>query len=366
MGLYNSLEFTPQDQVLFDTLPPDMQEWYLGLRTEIAKEAPLAAKAGYSVQDQWIIHLLERNTFGRLPLVGEIFTEEDQKHFNDVINYYLHVDPSKALFLDRTYNDYRNLFPNHFSGSGREASVQAASTAGASPSPSANNSPKKEYPVHSSSIDYRNDTGRPAASEDDYSYPPGGREELKNGAPAAQAAAPKKPKRAYGGLLAICITIVSLALVISFALWDPDGGRSDSPADAGSSSSAEPQPWILPENGFIFTGSSLERTSFITVHASPGSSCFIKLKSSIGEDVFSFFVRAGESVVELPVPAGYYYIYFAEGDNWYGTSNCFGEDTAYSKDPDLLEFKSGYGWEYTLYGTTDGNFTPSTITADDF
>ena len=108
----------------------------------------------------------------------------------------------------------------------------------------------------------------------------------------------------------------------------------------------------------------LELTSELTIRSASGESCYIKLKDSAGNDVFSFFVRAGDSIT-VAVPSGYFYVFFAYGDEWYGPESLFGPDTTYGKDDELCDFEN-YTWEYTLYPTYDGNFSETPISADEF
>ncbi len=124
------------------------------------------------------------------------------------------------------------------------------------------------------------------------------------------------------------------------------------------------KPLALPQNGQVFIGSELYRNSELTIHGSDSYNCYVKLKSTIGNDVFSFFVRAGKSVT-VSVPSDYYYVYFSYGKDWYGTKYIFGPNTTYSKDDEICDFKN-YTWEYTLYSSYDGNFTETPVSAEEF
>lgn len=123
-------------------------------------------------------------------------------------------------------------------------------------------------------------------------------------------------------------------------------------------------PKSLPSNGEVFIGNNLNRVSTLTINSSSSQSYYIKLKNTSGETVFSFFVRAGRTAV-VDVPEGDYQVFFSCGKNWYGTEYLFGDETAYSKDKSVLDF-SKYTWEYTLYPVTNGNFTETVISADEF
>jgi hypothetical protein len=123
-------------------------------------------------------------------------------------------------------------------------------------------------------------------------------------------------------------------------------------------------PVAAPISGYILSGSEVFNASEITVTASYNADCVVKLKTSTGSTVISFYVRAGETVT-MGVPANYLYVYFASGDTWYGKDDLFGENTYYSKDDDLLDFTE-YTWEYTLTPVTSGNFSETPIDASEF
>lgn len=121
----------------------------------------------------------------------------------------------------------------------------------------------------------------------------------------------------------------------------------------------------MPASGTVFIGANLAREGELTIRSSSVDSYYIKLKASDKRtDMFSFFVRAGETVT-VDVPKGMYYVYFACGRTWYGEDNLFGESTSYSMDAELLDF-SKYTWEYTLYPVTNGNFSETIIGESEF
>ena len=120
----------------------------------------------------------------------------------------------------------------------------------------------------------------------------------------------------------------------------------------------------LPQSGQVFIGSDLYCESQLTIVSSTTESCYIKLKGTSGTDVFSFFVRAGDSVT-VDVPAGYYYVYFSYGTDWYGTDELFGPNTTYAKDDEICDFEN-YIFEYTLEPTYSGNFSATTVNEDEF
>ena len=125
------------------------------------------------------------------------------------------------------------------------------------------------------------------------------------------------------------------------------------------------EPMDLPANGQVFIGKGENRRgSTLTIRSSTSNACYIKLKDLEGVDAFSFFVRAGETVT-ANVPNGLYYVYFAYGDEWYGTKYVFGPETTYAKDDEICDFYS-YSWEYTLYPSYGGNFSETPISGDEF
>ena len=126
----------------------------------------------------------------------------------------------------------------------------------------------------------------------------------------------------------------------------------------------EMEAFQLPKTGQVFLGANLRRDSELTIEGGSDRSCYIKLKGTTGKDVFSFFVRAGESIT-VAVPKGYYYVYFSYGTEWYGPEYLFGDGTVYAKDDEICDFEN-YVWTYTLYTSANGNFTETPISADEF
>lgn len=126
------------------------------------------------------------------------------------------------------------------------------------------------------------------------------------------------------------------------------------------------KPVPMPASGEILSGEETKWRSEITVTASFGSSYVVTLKDSNESEVITFFVRSGDTVT-IGVPKKKLYVYFASGDKWYGYGRglMFGEDTVYTKDDELLDF-SKYSWEYTLYPITNGNFTETPSTENEF
>lgn len=119
----------------------------------------------------------------------------------------------------------------------------------------------------------------------------------------------------------------------------------------------------LPQTGEILIGKDLERGSQLTIH-NASQHCYVKLKDRNYKDVFGFFVRANGSVT-VDVPQGYFYVYFASGDTWYGKKHLFGDNTICSKDPSEENFYN-YTMEYTLKKVAYGNFNTESINIEEF
>ena len=119
-----------------------------------------------------------------------------------------------------------------------------------------------------------------------------------------------------------------------------------------------------PRSGEILLGQEAFGESELTITASGGSSCVVKLKTSSGRTRLSFYVRAGDTVT-VGVPAEYLYVYFASGKTWYGETHLFGSKTSYSMDDEIKDFTQ-YTWSYTLYPVTNGNFSETPIDPEDF
>ena len=178
-------------------------------------------------------------------------------------------------------------------------------------------------------------------------------------------AAPKKKKKSIFAKILIAILILlglEVAIALGAALFTENNDTSSTSASTYTTPALTPV--SEPQSGTILSGFAVIGGSELTITASGGESCVVKLKNSSGATRLSFYVRAGDTVT-VGVPAEYLYVYFASGDTWYGTSNLFGEHTSYSMDEEILDF-TAYTWEYTLYPVTNGNFSETIIDASDF
>ena len=125
------------------------------------------------------------------------------------------------------------------------------------------------------------------------------------------------------------------------------------------------RPIDRPASGTLLYGQE-RYASEITVSASTDNDYVVCLKDFTGIEYVSFYVRAGDTVT-IGVPSRVLYVYFASGKDWYGYGKglMFGEDTAYGKDDEALDF-TAYSYEYTLYPVNNGNFSEIPSNEDEF
>jgi len=164
-------------------------------------------------------------------------------------------------------------------------------------------------------------------------------------------------------IIVIGVVVTPIAIG-AFSAAYPTSSNTYTPKSTETVSSDILQPITEPASGTILSGYEPYNSSQISVTASHTSSCLVKLKDVYDNEVISFYVRSGETAV-VDVPHEDMYVFFASGKTWYGIEHLFGEDTYYSKDDTELDF-SNYSWEYTLYPVEDGNFTQTTINAEEF
>lgn len=132
------------------------------------------------------------------------------------------------------------------------------------------------------------------------------------------------------------------------------------------------EPKLTPENGTIIINTELNKTCELTIY-NQSSNCLVKMKDINKNDVFAFFVGSNQTV-DISVPEGSYYIYFAYGDKWYGKNYLFGDDTTCSMDESIQTFSvtndgsyiTSTHLTYTLYKVVNGNFSPKNIDVSEF
>ena len=113
----------------------------------------------------------------------------------------------------------------------------------------------------------------------------------------------------------------------------------------------------LPESGSLKTGNGSSVT--LTIRNPDETDCvFVRLYNADGNTVGQVFIRAKQSSY-LNMAVGTYTMKVGYGTEWYGETDLFGPGGRYSQllngsDPSF-EMKSGYTYELTLGGVTDGN-----------
>lgn len=162
----------------------------------------------------------------------------------------------------------------------------------------------------------------------------------------------------------IALIIVFIVFIIASFSDDDNTNKNSNNNYYSNSSTVTLNPVSEPMSGTVLTGAEELYGSEITIAASSGKSCVVKLKTASGITRLSFYVRAGD-IVTMGVPAEYLYVYFASGDTWYGEYHLFGENTSYSMDDEIFNFEE-YTCEYTLYPVSSGNFSQTPIDKNEF
>lgn len=174
------------------------------------------------------------------------------------------------------------------------------------------------------------------------------------------------------------IGLMFLLLPILLELLGKNVGRAPAPTAATAPSPARQvapdfPPQAFPESGRINTylpGMAGKLNAPFEIKTFAGSNYLLKMEDwGTGEDMFTVFVRGGETI-EVKVPVGKYRVKYASGQTWYGHSELFGPGTSYSKANSPFEFRKtpdGYsGYTITLYKVRHGNLRTSDIRASDF
>lgn len=125
-----------------------------------------------------------------------------------------------------------------------------------------------------------------------------------------------------------------------------------------------------PTTGKIFDLPSGECVAPLTIKTSGyGGYYFVLEPIGNSSNKMSFYVRGGD-VVDIDVPLGTYYIYYASGDTWCGEEDLFGVKTVYQKCDQSFSFylENGYyqGWTLTTYAVSGGTLDTDIIDKEDF
>lgn len=120
-----------------------------------------------------------------------------------------------------------------------------------------------------------------------------------------------------------------------------------------------------PLSGEKYISGSFDRDNGSKIIVNAGyNDCVVRLKDSDGAIVTTFYVRANETA-SVAVPASFFYVYFAEGETWYGWKDLFGPDTKYSRDPYLADLRN-YEITYTMKMVQNGNLSLDSVNSSDF
>lgn len=186
--------------------------------------------------------------------------------------------------------------------------------------------------------------------------------------PVRQTATPRpapqsKPKRGFLSFLKAFAKITAITLLILVILKGIAFVAFNLVSDPGEQPSMTQV--TKPRTGEILFGEEYDGSE-ITITAGKEHDYVVTLQDKDGIHYIVFYVRAGTTVTK-GVPDAKLYVHFASGTNWYGygKGRMFGPDTYYSKDDEALDFSQS-AWEYTLYPVTDGNFTETPSSEDEF
>lgn len=168
----------------------------------------------------------------------------------------------------------------------------------------------------------------------------------------------QKKEKSYAGAFLVVLLVITIFIVKGCISQKPQETVSVTHEEENVPMVAEPQ------SGEILAGVDVVDESQLTIKTSANEACLVKLKTITGMTRMIFYVRADDEVT-VNVPAEDLYVYFASGENWYGEELLFGEETSYSKDDEVQDFKN-YTCTYTLYSVTGGNFSETPIGADEF
>jgi hypothetical protein len=164
--------------------------------------------------------------------------------------------------------------------------------------------------------------------------------------------------------------VLSLIICLSITVGCSSPGSTDA-SRGGSTTQTFNQPEKpLPSNGDVNMFTNAERIAPLSIKTSSGDNYYyILLKTSSGSKVMSVFIYPGRTV-DIDVPLGDYYLYYAAGETWYGTTYLFGPNTIYSQADEVFDFHetsqgiNGYSVELILQA--GGNLSTSRADASDF
>ncbi|MDR2714942.1 MAG: zinc ribbon domain-containing protein [Coriobacteriales bacterium] len=180
-------------------------------------------------------------------------------------------------------------------------------------------------------------------------------------------------------LLTLIIVLITLGVSnISFSSSGDSGGGSRVVSNSANTNQSDnneipefgkpAQP--LPSNGEVKSYIQGKHTAPLSIKTSSGDNYYyVLLKMESGFKALSVFIYPGKTV-DIDVPLGKYYLYYATGKEWYGTENLFGPDTVYSKADDIFIFYEANdyvnGYTVELIPRRGGNLSTSSASSSDF
>lgn len=125
---------------------------------------------------------------------------------------------------------------------------------------------------------------------------------------------------------------------------------------------------VRPNTG-MYGVPAKKRLAPFKIRVSTNADYFARLTDRSGNDVASFFIRAGETM-ESKMPLGTFNLFYAAGSTWFGPKELFGEDTIYSVVGERFSFsKDGEGFngvEVELILQSNGNLSTERISREEF
>jgi hypothetical protein len=103
----------------------------------------------------------------------------------------------------------------------------------------------------------------------------------------------------------------------------------------------------------------------LTITSSPGSDYFVKITTTSGQPVSSFYIHGGENLTAM-VPTGTFIIKHAVGVGWCGEQSLFGASTMIEEGTKSTTFFDDSGYTLRLTKRPDGNFPTRLISRTRF
>ena len=100
-------------------------------------------------------------------------------------------------------------------------------------------------------------------------------------------------------------------------------------------------------DSYYYSGARADtRNTMFTVNAPSDENVYVYIRESENGEVYSYLVKKNESH-SIYLSDGYYEVYYATGDKWYGEKKLFGKSTTYYVDTasfSTYDLEEGYYW----------------------